>query len=202
MPGNRVCTVSAMPGRPSPQRCTDHACSSRSATPRVRQILVRHHASGSAVSRLQRVTGMAFPSVSWRHSEALGAVVLAPEPGAWGRASFFVLGPCVGFRLACRSGVAAEEPSSRCRKWWDRRAVSRLAISTTSTAFVFRWRNIHDIAGSTKPAPAEQEHRLWYQYYFHTRRGRAGLEANRRDIGRLLWQLWSPNWRFDCGCPA
>src|SRR5262249_18020915 len=56
--------------------------------------------------------------------------------------------------------------------------------------------NIHDIAGSTKPASAKQEHRLWYQYYFHTRRGRAGLEANRRDIGRLLWQ-WSPNWRFD-----
>src|SRR5262249_46486562 len=56
--------------------------------------------------------------------------------------------------------------------------------------------NIHDIAGSTKPASAKQEHRLWYQYYFHTRRGRAGLEANRRDISRLLWQ-WSPNWRFD-----
>jgi pimeloyl-ACP methyl ester carboxylesterase len=57
--------------------------------------------------------------------------------------------------------------------------------------------NIHDIAGSAKPAPAEQEHRLWYQYYFHTPRGRAGLEANRREIGRLLWRLWSPNWRFD-----
>ena len=26
--------------------------------------------------------------------------------------------------------------------------------------------NIQDIAGSTKPASAEQEHRLWYQYYF------------------------------------
>ena len=25
--------------------------------------------------------------------------------------------------------------------------------------------NIQDIAGSTKPAPPEQEHRLWYQYY-------------------------------------
>jgi pimeloyl-ACP methyl ester carboxylesterase len=57
--------------------------------------------------------------------------------------------------------------------------------------------NIHDIAGSTKPASAEQEHRLWYQYYFHTERGRAGLEANRREFCRLLWRLWSPNWRFD-----
>jgi Predicted hydrolases or acyltransferases (alpha/beta hydrolase superfamily) len=34
--------------------------------------------------------------------------------------------------------------------------------------------NIQDIAGSTKPASAEQEHRLWYQYYFHTERGPRG----------------------------
>jgi pimeloyl-ACP methyl ester carboxylesterase len=57
--------------------------------------------------------------------------------------------------------------------------------------------NIHDIAGSVKPASAEQEHRLWYQYYFHTERGRAGLQANRREFCRFIWQLWSPNWRFD-----
>jgi pimeloyl-ACP methyl ester carboxylesterase len=57
--------------------------------------------------------------------------------------------------------------------------------------------NIQDIAGSVRPAPAAQEHRLWYQYYFHTERGRAGLQANRRDICKLLWQQWSPNWKFD-----
>src|SRR6516162_1902276 len=57
--------------------------------------------------------------------------------------------------------------------------------------------NIQDIVGSAKPASAEQEHRLWYQYYFHTERGRAGLEANRREFCRFIWQLWSPNWRFD-----
>jgi pimeloyl-ACP methyl ester carboxylesterase len=57
--------------------------------------------------------------------------------------------------------------------------------------------NIQDIAGSAKPAPAEQEYRLWYQYYFHTDRGRAGLQANRRELCRLLWRLWSPNWEFD-----
>ena len=34
--------------------------------------------------------------------------------------------------------------------------------------------NMHDVAGSAKPASAEQEHRYWYQYYFHTERGRAG----------------------------
>jgi hypothetical protein len=47
-----------------------------------------HHASGSAVRRSRRATGMAFPSVSWRHSEPPGAVVLALGRGAWGRASF------------------------------------------------------------------------------------------------------------------
>ena len=57
--------------------------------------------------------------------------------------------------------------------------------------------NMHDVAGSAKPASAEQEHRYWYQYYFHTARGRAGLTENRRGIAKLLWRLWSPNWRFD-----
>jgi pimeloyl-ACP methyl ester carboxylesterase len=57
--------------------------------------------------------------------------------------------------------------------------------------------NIQNIAASTEPASAAQEHRLWYQYYFHTERGRAGLVKNRRDVCRLLWKLWSPQWRFD-----
>jgi pimeloyl-ACP methyl ester carboxylesterase len=57
--------------------------------------------------------------------------------------------------------------------------------------------SIQDIAASKAPAPPEQEHRLWYQYYFHTERGRAGLQANRRELTKLLWRLWSPNWKFD-----
>jgi pimeloyl-ACP methyl ester carboxylesterase len=57
--------------------------------------------------------------------------------------------------------------------------------------------NIQDIAGMTKPQPPEREARLWYQYYFHSERGRAGLEQNRRELCRLLWRMWSPNWRFD-----
>jgi pimeloyl-ACP methyl ester carboxylesterase len=57
--------------------------------------------------------------------------------------------------------------------------------------------NIQNIAASGEPASAAQEHRLWYQYYFHTERGRAGLTKNRRDICRLLWTLWSPEWKFD-----
>ena len=57
--------------------------------------------------------------------------------------------------------------------------------------------NVQDIAASVKPAPAAQEHRFWYQYYFSTARGMAGLTENRRDICRLLWKLWSPMWAFD-----
>ena len=57
--------------------------------------------------------------------------------------------------------------------------------------------NIQNIAASAKPLPPEQEYRFWYQYYFHTERGRAGLTANRREFCRLLWRLWSPNFSFD-----
>ena len=57
--------------------------------------------------------------------------------------------------------------------------------------------NIQDIAGSVRPEPPEMEHRLWYQYYFHGARGQAGLAANHRAFCKLLWQLWSPKWRFD-----
>ena len=57
--------------------------------------------------------------------------------------------------------------------------------------------NIQNIAASGEPAMPEDEHRYWYQYYFHGERGRAGLIRNRRALCRLLWRLWSPNWRFD-----
>jgi pimeloyl-ACP methyl ester carboxylesterase len=57
--------------------------------------------------------------------------------------------------------------------------------------------NIQNIAASGKPLPPEQEYRYWYQYYFHTERGRAGLATNRREFCRLLWRLWSPNFSFD-----
>jgi len=57
--------------------------------------------------------------------------------------------------------------------------------------------NIQDIPHSGTPVAPEQELRQWYQYYFHLERGRAGLAANRRDLCKLLWQLWSPHWDFD-----
>jgi pimeloyl-ACP methyl ester carboxylesterase len=57
--------------------------------------------------------------------------------------------------------------------------------------------NIQDIAASARPQAPAQEHRFWYQYYFHTERGRAGLEQNRRVLCRYIWQIRSPNWKFD-----
>jgi pimeloyl-ACP methyl ester carboxylesterase len=54
--------------------------------------------------------------------------------------------------------------------------------------------NIQDIANSTQPRAPATEHRLWYQFYFHTQRGEDGLTANRRELCGLLWSLWSPSW--------
>ena len=56
--------------------------------------------------------------------------------------------------------------------------------------------NIHDIAAMALPEVPVAEHRLWYQYYFHSPRGRAGLAAHRGEMTRLLWRLWSPPWPF------
>ena len=57
--------------------------------------------------------------------------------------------------------------------------------------------NIQDIKASGQPGAPEDELRYWYQYYFHSERGRLGLQQNRRALAKLLWRLWSPTWAFD-----
>ena len=57
--------------------------------------------------------------------------------------------------------------------------------------------NIQNVARSVEPETPEREHRNWYQFYFHGERGRAGLAKHRYELGKLLWRLWSPTWRFD-----
>ena len=59
---------------------------------------------------------------------------------------------------------------------------------------------IQDIANAMAPMRPEREVALWYQYYFQLDRGRAGLAANRREIAKILWTQWSPNWPFDDAC--
>ena len=56
---------------------------------------------------------------------------------------------------------------------------------------------IQDIAKAGLPIAAKTEAGFWYQYYFLTERGRAGLTANRRDIARIMWTRNSPTWNFD-----
>jgi pimeloyl-ACP methyl ester carboxylesterase len=56
--------------------------------------------------------------------------------------------------------------------------------------------HVQNIAATAFPVPPEFERRLWYQYYLHGERGRAGLDAHRREFARLLWREWSPDWRF------
>jgi pimeloyl-ACP methyl ester carboxylesterase len=72
---------------------------------------------------------------------------------------------------------------------WPERVVALVSANTY---------NIQNIARALEPAAtAAEEAALWYQYYFHSERGRRGLERNRRDIARTLWRMWSPTWGFD-----
>lgn len=57
--------------------------------------------------------------------------------------------------------------------------------------------NIQDLTNAARPFAPEQEARQWYQYYFHTERGRNGLIQNRDTLAKLLWKMWSPSWSFD-----
>ena len=56
---------------------------------------------------------------------------------------------------------------------------------------------IQDIAKAGQPLLPATESGLWYQFYFSTERGRAGLTAHRRELARTLWLRNSPTWRFD-----
>ncbi len=48
-----------------------------------------------------------------------------------------------------------------------------------------------------KPLPPQAELQWWYQYYFATQRGEEGYRQNTRAFDRLIWQLASPQWKFD-----
>ncbi len=47
------------------------------------------------------------------------------------------------------------------------------------------------------PLPPKAELQWWYQYYFATERGRLGYDKYRRDFAKLIWQIASPQWKFD-----
>ncbi len=56
--------------------------------------------------------------------------------------------------------------------------------------------SIQDVFTLPPPGAPAAERAIWYQYYFNTERGRAGLQQNRRAICRFLWETWSPTWHF------
>jgi pimeloyl-ACP methyl ester carboxylesterase len=47
------------------------------------------------------------------------------------------------------------------------------------------------------PLPPKAELSWWYQFYFATDRGREGYEKYRSEFSRLIWELASPQWKFD-----
>jgi pimeloyl-ACP methyl ester carboxylesterase len=47
------------------------------------------------------------------------------------------------------------------------------------------------------PLPPKAEFAWWYQFYFTTERGREGYEKYRAEFSRLIWELASPQWKFD-----
>jgi pimeloyl-ACP methyl ester carboxylesterase len=82
---------------------------------------------------------------------------------------------------------------------WGGRAASVVAAlhpQRVRAAVIVGGYLIQDVFAPPAPASPEIERAYWYQWYFNTERGRAGLRANRRALCRLLWQLWSPGMRF------
>jgi len=82
---------------------------------------------------------------------------------------------------------------------WGGRAASVAAAlhpDRVRAAVLIGGNTIQNTISPSAPADPEAERALWYQWYFNTERGRAGLTANRRAICRLLWETWSPGWHF------
>jgi len=55
---------------------------------------------------------------------------------------------------------------------------------------------IQNVFAAPQPSSPAAERAIWYQYYFNTERGRAGLQQNRKSLCRFLWETWSPTWHF------
>lgn len=82
--------------------------------------------------------------------------------------------------------------------WGGRAAgvVSALHPERVRTAVLVGGYSIQNTVTAARAAAPEAARRLWYQWYFNTDAGRAGLEQNRRALCELLWREWSPTWRF------
>jgi len=82
---------------------------------------------------------------------------------------------------------------------WGGRAASIAAAlhpDRVRAAVLIGGNTIQNTIAPSRPAAPATERALWYQWYFNTERGRAGLQTNRHGICRLLWETWSPTWHF------
>ena len=95
---------------------------------------------------------------------------------ALGVAEFAVAGFDWGNRAACIAAILQPDMVRACV------AIGGYPVQNTMTR--------------EQPASASDEAKRWYQWYFNTNQGRVGLEENRRDIIRHLWETWSPGWKY------
>jgi pimeloyl-ACP methyl ester carboxylesterase len=82
---------------------------------------------------------------------------------------------------------------------WGGRAASIVAAlhpDRVRAAVIIGGYTIQNTLIVPQPGPPEAERERWYQWYFNTEVGRAGLTANRRSLARFLWETWSPGWHF------
>ena len=141
------------------------------------------------------------------HLAAAGCRVIVPDLRGFGPTRF--LDPSIprsgeqaalgADLLALMDALAVPRALLAGYDWGGRAAcvVAALWPERCSGLLSFNSYNIQDIARAMQPDLPRNEHSLWYQYYFHSERGRRGLAQDRRGVCRLLWELWSPTWRFD-----
>ena len=82
---------------------------------------------------------------------------------------------------------------------WGGRAAcvaSALHPDRVRAAILIGGYTIQNTVTPARAAAPQVVRRLWYQWYFNTDAGRAGLEQNRRALCELMWREWSPTWRF------
>lgn len=82
--------------------------------------------------------------------------------------------------------------------WGGRAAAVAAALNPDriAAAVLIGGYSIQNTVTPGRPAGPEAARRLWYQWYFNTEAGRAGLEQNRRALCEALWREWSPTWQF------
>jgi pimeloyl-ACP methyl ester carboxylesterase len=137
---------------------------------------------------------------------AAGARVIVPYLRAYGPTRFLsAQTPRSGEQAALGHDLLAlldalELPSALLAGFdWGGRAscvVSALWPARVRGLVTMNGYNIQDIASARTPIDPWAEHRLWYQYYFHGERGRAGLIKDRSAVAQVLWRLWSPEWDY------